>query len=133
MRLSTPCSRRKTRLCASALKVVDMTASPAMPGTITSRSLWLPLKIAPKSARNSSGRKKLKKAAVGLRQKRRRSRRYWRQASCIVSATRAVPLGRQLQVDVLEARTRHRQVAQRLVARQRGARQLVQERRRVVG
>src|SRR4051794_13757561 len=131
MRLSTPCSRRKTRLCASALKVVDMTASPAMPGTITSRSDWLPLKIAPKSARNSSGRKKLKNAAVGLRQNSRRSRRYWRQASCIVSATGTALLGRELEIDVLERRPRDRQVAQRLAARERRARELVQQRGRV--
>ena len=65
---------------ASALNVVDMMLIPAMPGTITSRLSWLPLKIAPNSARNSSGRKKLKNAAVGLRQNIRRSRRYWCQA-----------------------------------------------------
>jgi hypothetical protein len=76
MRLSTPCSRRKVTFMASALNVVDMTLRPAMPGTITSRLSWLPWKIAPNSARNSSGRKKLKNAADGLRQNMRRSRRY---------------------------------------------------------
>ena len=74
---------------ASALNVVDMTLRPAMPGTITSRLSWLPGKIAPNSARNSSGRKKLKKAAVGLRQNMRRSRRYWCHARTVASATRA--------------------------------------------
>src|SRR5436309_15310627 len=97
MRLSTPASRRNVRLKASAEKVVDRTAMPAMPGTMTFRSLWLALKIAPNSTRNSSGSRKLKNAALGLRQKSRRSRRYWRQ----VSATSDL-IGRQLQVDLLE-------------------------------
>ena len=61
---------------ARALNVVAMTLMPAMPGTITSRFAWLPEKIAPNSARNSSGRKKLKNAAVGLRQNILRSSRY---------------------------------------------------------
>src|SRR4051795_2140878 len=132
MRLRTPCSRRNTRLCASALKVVDMTARPAMPGTMTSRFSWLPLKIAPNSARKSSGRKKLKNAAAGLRQNRRRSRRYWRQARPTASATGALRLlgvGGQLEVDVLERRARDREVAQRGAARQGAARELVQQRR----
>src|SRR4051812_27697319 len=133
MRLSTPCSRRKTRLCASALNVVAMTLSPAIPGTITSRSSWLELKITPKSARNSSGRKKLKNAAVGLRQNSRRSRRYWRHVRCSASATGALSVGGELEVDVLEARPGDREVAQRRAARQRRARQLVQERGRVLG
>src|SRR3954454_13906563 len=133
MRFRTPCSRRNTRLWARALNVVDMMLSPAMPGTMTSRSAWLPLKIAPNRARKSSGRKKLKKAAVGLRQNSRRSRRYWRQVSASVSATGGRLLGGQLEVDVLEARAGHREVAQRLVAGQRRARQLVQQRRRVGG
>src|SRR3954470_583107 len=133
MCLSTPCSRRKTRLWARALKVVDMTLRPAMPGTMTSRFAWSVLKIAPKRARKSSGRKKLKNAAVGLRQNRRRSRRYWRHVSCSASATRPLALRRELEVDALAARPRDREVAQRLAARQRRARELVQERGRVLG
>ena len=73
---------------ASALNVVAMTLMPAMPGTITSRSSWSPPKIAPNSARKSSGSTKLKNAAVGLRQNIRRSRRYWRQARAAASVTR---------------------------------------------
>ena len=64
---------------ASATNVVDMTLMPAMPGTITSRSVWLPANTAPNRNRNSSGRTKLKNAALGLRQNILRSRRYWRQ------------------------------------------------------
>src|SRR3954451_9916105 len=110
MRFSTPCSRRKVMFIASALNVVDMTLIPAMPGTITSRLSWLPPKMAPNSARKSSGRKKLKNAADGLRQNIRRSRRYWCQARTAESATGARllgllgllgRLGRQLEVDVL--------------------------------
>src|SRR4051794_23558039 len=91
--------------------------------------------MAPNSARNSSGRKKLKNAAVGLRQNIRRSRRYWWQARTAESATggRLVRgLRGQLEVHVLERRPRHRQVAQALVARERRARQLVQQGGRVV-
>src|SRR4051812_24073000 len=142
MRLSTPCSRRNVMFIASALNVVDITLMPAMPGTITSRLSWLPPKIAPNSARNSSGRKKLKNAADGLRQNIRRSRRYWCQARTAESATGARLLGllgllgrvgRQLEVDVLERRPRHGQVAQPLAARERRARELVQQRGRVLG
>ena len=57
--------------------VVAMIDMPAMPGIRTFKSSWLPLKIAPKSARKSSGSRKLKNAALGLRQNIRRSRRYW--------------------------------------------------------
>src|SRR3954454_19520456 len=131
MRLRTPCSRRKTRFMASALKVVDMTARPAMPGSMTSRSDWLELKIAPNSARNSSVRAKLKNAADGLRQNRRRSRRYWRQARPTASATGALRLlgvGGQLEVDVLERGPRDGEVAQRRPAGQGAARELVQQR-----
>src|SRR4051812_34136811 len=124
---------------ASALNVVDITLMPAMPGTMTFRLSWLPPKIAPNSARNSSGRKKLKNAADGLRQNIRRSRRYWCQARTAESAT-GVPLlvvvrrlGRQLEVDVLERRARDGQVAQPLAARERRARELVQKRGRVLG
>src|SRR3954447_26206509 len=100
---------------ASALNVVDMTLRPAIPGTITSRFSWSPEKIAPNIARKSSGRTKLKNAAVGLRQNIRRSRRYWCQARAEASATGGLLCG-QLEIDVLERRPRDRQVAQRLVA-----------------
>src|SRR5215218_851508 len=139
MRLSTPCSRRNVMFMASALNVVDMMLMPAMPGTITSKVSWSPPKIAPNRARNSSGRKKLKNAADGLRQNIRRSRRYWCHARTADSATggRLLRLGGllggQLEVDVLERGARHRQVAQPLAARERRARELVQQRRRVVG
>src|SRR3954452_4831068 len=139
IRFRTPCSRRNVMFMASALKVVDITLMPAMPGTITSRLSWLPPKIAPNSARNSSGRKKLKNAADGLRQNIRRSRRYWCQARTAGSGTGGrllglgLGLGGQLEVDVLERRARHRQVAQRLAARERRARELVQQRGRVLG
>src|SRR5690349_9871819 len=104
-RLSTPCSRRNVMLKASAVKVVDITLIPAIPGTITFRSCWLPWKIAPKNARNSSGSRKLKNAALGLRQNRRRSSRYWRQARTAISAILLLVgrvARRQLEVDVLE-------------------------------
>src|SRR3954452_22269912 len=128
MRLSTPDSRRNVRLKASAENVVDSTAIPAMPGTMTSRSFWLPEKIAPKKARNSSGSRKLKNAALGLRQKSLRSRRY-----CLhVSATSDL-IGGQLQVDVLERRARDLELLERLAARERLAGQLVQRAGRVVG
>src|SRR4051794_41303817 len=139
MRLSTPCSRRNVMFIASALNVVDMTAMPAIPGTITFRLSWLPPKIAPNSARKSSGRKKLKNAADGLRQNIRRSMRYWCQARTAESATGGRllglggRLGRQLEVDVLERRARHGQVAQPLAAGERRARELVQQRGRVLG
>src|SRR4051794_8908459 len=135
MRLSTPCSRRKVMFIASALKVVAMTLMPAMPGTITSRSFWLPLKIAPKSARNSSGRKKLKNAAVGLRQNILRSRRYCCQARVAPSGIDGLRLllGGELEVDVLERRPRDREIAQLLAAGQRRAGQLVQQRGRILG
>src|SRR3954454_11760459 len=93
MRFSTPCSRRNVRFIASALNVVDITLMPAMPGTMTSRLDWSPPKMAPKSARNSRGRKKLKNAADGLRQNIRRSRRYWCQARTAESATGGRLLG----------------------------------------
>src|SRR3954453_7762339 len=129
---------------ASALNVVDITLMPAMPGTMTSRLSWLPPKIAPNRARNSSGRKKLKNAADGLRQNIRRSSRYWCQARTAASVTggRSLGLGagrvlrrlgRQLEVDVLEGRPRDRQVAQAVAAGERGARQLVQQGGRVLG
>src|SRR6478672_7608958 len=121
---------------ARALNVVDMMAIPAMPGMITSRLACLPPKIAPNSARNRSGRKKLKNAADGLRQNIRRSRRYWRQVRTAASATRSRllgRLGRQLEVDVLERRAGDREIVQPVAARERRARELVQEGGRVVG
>src|SRR3954465_916648 len=130
---------------ASALNVVDITLMPAMPGTITSRLSWLPPKIAPNRARNSSGRKKLKNAADGLRQNIRRSRRYWCQASVASLTGRRLlclggrvgllgrGLGGQLEVDVLERRPGDRQVLERLPAGERRARELVQQRGRVLG
>src|SRR3954468_16911018 len=128
MRLSTPDSRRNVRLKASAENVVDSTAIPAMPGTMTSRSFWLPEKIAPKNARNSSGSRKLKNAALGLRQKSLRSRRYWRQVSAMSDL-----IGGQLQVDVLQRRPRDLELLEPLAARDRLAGELVQHARRVVG
>src|SRR3954452_18558715 len=120
MRLSTPFSRRKVRLKARAENVVDRTAMPAMPGTITSRLSWLSLKIAPNSARKSSGSRKLKNAALGLRQNSRRSRRY-----CLHVSARS-DIRRQLQVDLLQRGPRDREVVEALAARQRLAGQLVQ-------
>src|SRR3954447_22091811 len=144
MRFRTPCSRRNVMFMASALNVVDITLMPAMPGTMTSRVSWLPPKIAPNRARNSSGRKKLKNAADGLRQNIRRSRRYWCQARAASLTGRRLlslglrlgalghGLGGQLEVDVLECRARHREVLEPLAAGERGARELVQERGRVL-
>src|SRR5947209_6563314 len=119
-------------LKASAVNVVDITLMPAMPGTITLRSCWLPWSIAPKKTRNSSGSRKLKKAALGLRQKSRRSRRYWRQASVSPSAILASNLRGQLQVHVLQRRTGDRQTLEPLAAGEGVARQLMKEGRRVV-
>src|SRR4051812_22165925 len=144
MRFRTPCSRRNVRFIARALNVVDITLMPAMPGTMTLSVFWSPPKIAPNSARNSSGRKKLKNAAVGLRQNIRRSRRYWCQArtesatgrrllglrrriGCRLGGRLRGRLGGQLEVDVLERRAGHGQVAQPVAARERRARELVQE------
>src|ERR1019366_2003361 len=128
MRLSTPRSRRNTMLKASAVNVVDITLMPAIAGTSMIRSRWLLLRIAPPAARNSSGSTKLKKAALGLRQNIRRSRRYWRQLSVSVSS-----IGRQLQIDVLERGARHRELLQALAALERLPGQLVQQPRRVIG
>src|SRR3954462_9275187 len=144
MRFRTPCSRRNVMFMASALNVVDITLRPAMPGTMTSRLSWLPPKIAPNRARNSSGRKKLKNAADGLRQNIRRSRRYWCQAwavsltgcrlLCLGLGLRALGhgLGGELEIDVLERRGGNREPCEPIAAGERGARQLVQERGRVL-
>src|SRR3954469_7576555 len=115
MRLSTPCSRRNVRFIVSDENVVAMIDMPAMPGISTSRSSWLPLKIAPNRARNSSGSRKLKNAALGLRQNIRRSRRYWCHARARASDIggllhRRGRLGGQLEVDVLQRGARDRQV-----------------------
>src|SRR3954468_20562703 len=137
MRFSTPCSRRNVRFMVSDENVVAMIDMPAMPGIRTSRSSWLPLKIAPNSARKSSGSRKLKNAALGLRQNIRRSRRYWCQArasaSDIGGGVGGLGLGGQLEVDVLQRGPRDRQVLQRLAARERRRGQLVQQRRGVLG
>src|SRR5690349_20193244 len=121
----------------SAEKVVAMIDIPAMPGMMTFRSFWLPLKMAPNSARKSSGRTKLKNAALGLRQNIRRSSRYWCQARTTASDTALLRgrrrLGGQLEVDVLQRRACDAEVAQRLAARQRRARELVQQRGGVLG
>src|SRR3954468_15267609 len=132
-RLRMPCSRSATVFIASATNVVDTMLMPAMPGTMTSRSSWLPENTAPNSARKISGRAKLKNAALGLRQNIRRSRRYWRQTRA-ASDTAALLLGVrcELEVDVLERRTGHAQVAQRHAARERAGRELVQQRGGVV-
>src|SRR4051812_22769969 len=106
---------------ARALNVVAMIAIPAMPGTRMFRFFWSPLKIAPKRNRNSSGRKKLKNAAVGLRQNILRSRRYWFHARAAGSGIGGLLLGGQLEVDVLERGARHRQVLELRAAGERGA------------
>ena len=64
---------------ARAVNVVDMMFMPAMPGRTMSRSLSLPENTAPKMTTKISGSRKLKKAADGLRQNIRRSRRNCRQ------------------------------------------------------
>src|SRR5919202_2460134 len=84
--------------------------------------------MAPNSARNSSGSRKLKNAALGLRQNIRRSRRYWRQLSASAS-----PIGRELEIDLFEAGPGDAEVAQALPTLQRGAGHLVQESGGVVG
>ena len=53
-------------LNASAVNVVDITAIPAIPGTITFRSCWLPWKIAPKNARNSSGEQEVEERGARI-------------------------------------------------------------------
>src|SRR5215207_2895938 len=118
-------------LNASAEKVVDMTLMPAIPGTITSSWAWSEENTAPNSARNSSGRRKLKNAALGLRQKMRRSRRYWRQVRTAMSAIGG--LRGQLEVDLLEARAAHGQLVQALAAGEGRRSQLREPGGRVVG
>src|SRR4051812_27129982 len=118
-------------LKASAENVVAMTLMPAMPGTMTSSCCWSLENTAPNSARKSSGSRKLKNAALGLRQNMRRSSRYCRHVRTARSAI-GRPRG-QLEVDLFEARPAHRQVVQPLAACERRRRQLGQARGRVVG
>src|SRR5690349_23887300 len=125
MRLSTPRSRRKTMLYASAVNVVDITLIAAIAGRRRLSWCWLPARMMPPPARNSSGSRKLKNAALGLRQIMRRSRRYWRQASTDASCISAVRpralvgllVGGELEVEVLERGPADRQLGQRLAAR----------------
>src|SRR4051812_5025677 len=100
---------------------------PAIPGTMMSRFSWSPLEIDPNSARKIRGNRKLKKAAVGLRQNIRRSSRYCRHVSA------RSDIGRQLQVDLLQRGPRDVELLELLAAGQRLARELVQEPGRVVG
>src|SRR3954452_8211760 len=127
IRFSTPLSRRNTRLKARALNVVASTAIPAIPGTMTFRSSWLPCRMAPNSPRKSSGSRKLKNAALGLRQNSRRSSRYCRHVSA------RSDIRRQLQVDLLQRGSRDLELDELLAARQRLAGHLVQHAGRLVG
>src|ERR1700716_351181 len=115
-------------LKASAVNVVDMMLRPAMPGTMMLSAFWSLDARPPISASRISGSRKLKKAAEGLRQNIRRSRRYCRQ----VRAS-ALSIVGELEVDVLQRGARHRQVAQAFSARRCRLGQLVQQGRRVVG
>ena len=120
---------------ASAVNVVDITLIAAIPGTMMSRFFWSEWKIAPKKARKTRGSRKLKKAAVGLRQNIRRSRRYWRQRRVTASACaiHSASIGGQLEVDVFEAGTGHREVEQAFAALDRKRCQPVEQAGRVVG
>ena len=114
---------------------------PAIDGTSLLRSFWLPWRMTPPATRNSSGSRKLKKAALGLRQNRRRSSRYWRQASDSGAGARSLdhrppPSG----ASAVSSRYTSSSVGRvtlspssRVPARERGAGQLVQQRRRIVG
>src|SRR4051794_4844501 len=126
-RFNTPMSRSAVMLYDSAVKVAATTLIPAIPGTMMSRVFWSPLEIEPNRARKIRGNRKLKKAALGLRQNIRRSSRYCRQVSA------RSDIGRQLQVDLLQRGPRDVQLLQLLAAVQRLARELVQDARRVVG
>src|SRR5271154_5822205 len=107
---------------------------PAIAGTSLSRSLWLPLRIAPPAARNSSGNAKLKNAALGLRQNIFRSSRYWRQPSTRVwLPAHPLCIGGPPQVDVLQRGPPGGQIRQPPPLGERSLRQLVEQRRRVVG
>ena len=67
-------------LKASAVNVVAITLIPAMPGISTSSSFESEANTVATSSSSTSGSRKLKNAALGLRQNRRRSKRNWRQA-----------------------------------------------------
>src|SRR5260370_6017412 len=101
---------------------------PAIAGISRFSSCWLPCRIAPPPPRNSSGNRKLKNAALGLRQNMRRSSRYWRHASTSVSL-----IGGQLQGGVLERRARDAELRQPLAARERLGGERAQQCRRIVG
>src|ERR1700759_2257598 len=121
-------------LYASAVNVVAITLIAAIAGIRRLSWCWLPARIAPPPARNSSGSTKLKKAALGLRPNILRSRRDWRQPSAIaLSPLSASAIGGQLQVDVLERRAPDAQLLERFAARQRLGGQPVQQRCRVIG
>src|SRR4051794_30498759 len=130
MRLSSPCSRRNVMFIAIALNVDASRFMPAMPGITMSRSLAGVSE--PMISRKTIGSMKPKNAAVGLRQNCLRSRRNWRQPSATASDTDDLLLRGELEVDVLEARPRHGQLAHRAAAGERLGGQLVQERRRIV-
>src|SRR5690242_7673632 len=113
---------------------------PAIDGTSLLRSVWLPLRMMPPATRNSRGSRKLKKAALGLRQNRRRSSRYWRQASESGAGERSLTIGcllrrvgRQLEVHVLERRPGHAESLETPSLGERAAGQLMQQRGRIVG
>src|SRR3984893_18493953 len=106
---------------------------PAMAGISRFSSCWFPCRIAPPPPRNSSGSRKLKNAALGLRQNMRRSRRYWRQASTDASRTsvarpralvRLLVCG-QFEVKVLQRGPADGELGQRLAARERFGGELV--------
>src|SRR5262249_43320841 len=112
-------------LCASALNVVASTFMPAIPGTMMSRSFWLPARL-PITTRKMIGITMLKTAAAGLRQNMARSRRYWRHASAESDTDDILGLlVGQLEVDVLQRRARDRQLVDLLAALYRRAGQLV--------
>ena len=130
-RFRMPSSRRYTRTYASAVKVVAITLMPAMPGISTSSSSLSLANAVATSSSSSSGSTKLKKAALGLRQNSLRSKRNCSQVRAAGSLGRS-SCG-QLEIDVLERRPRDLEPVEPLAARERVARQPVQEVGRVVG
>src|SRR3954454_6943398 len=132
MRLSNPCSRRNVMFIAIALNVDASRFMPAMPGITMSRSLAGVSE--PMISRKTIGSRKPKNAAVGLRQNCLRSRRNCRQPKATASDTDGLLclFGRELEIDVLEARPHDRQLAYRAAARQRLGGQLVQQLRGIV-
>src|SRR6478609_11408976 len=118
---------------AIALNVDAITFMPAMPGITMSRSLAGVSD--PMISRKTIGSMNPKNAAVGLRQNCLRSSRNWRQPSATASDTDRLLfrlLGRELEVDVLEARPHDRQLAHGAAARQRLGREVVQQLGRIV-